>query len=93
MVDGVTCLDHPSGRSSEALGLADLRPHLADDPGRVTLVPDTAVWGFEILAELSAHASGHRSVLFANQVTVWQALRLAGMSTDLPRLGMLRGVA
>ena len=31
-------------------------------------------------------------VLVANQVTVWQAFRLAAMSTDTPWLGLLQGL-
>jgi hypothetical protein len=77
--------------SSETIGVEHVRDHvsrlsLIGDP---VLVPDTAVWGLELLAALGAR---HPAVLVANQVTLWQTFRLAGIATDLPSLGALRGV-
>lgn len=84
-------LDHPSGRSSDGLRLEDLEPHLRTRRGSsLVLIPDTAVWGFELLSRLQA-VDDRCPMLVANQVTVWQAFRLAAMSTDTPRLGLLRG--
>jgi maleate cis-trans isomerase len=85
-------LDHPSGRSSDGLRLEDFQPHLRPGQGSsLVLIPDTAVWGFELISGLRAAGDGS-PVLVANQVTVWQAFRLAAMSTDTPWLGLLQGM-
>jgi len=54
------------------------------------LLPDTAVFTLHLLASLAA-ARG-KPVLTANQVTLWQALRLAGSPVADPRLGVLARV-
>lgn len=83
-------LDHPTGRSSGAMRLDDLRPHLSGGrPSSLLLVPDTAVWGFELLAGLEAIQDA-RPVLVANQVTLWKAFRMAGLSTANHRFGLLQ---
>ena len=49
----------------------------ADSPeAQAMLIPDTALPSFEILDEL--HALVQKPVLTANQVTMWEGLRLAG---------------
>lgn len=90
-VAGTVHLDCPGARWSELLDAERLRPGLAA-LGTVNpvLLPDTAVWGFSILEELAGHPA---VVLAANQVTLWQAFRLAGMGTDLAAFGPLRGLA
>jgi maleate cis-trans isomerase len=51
------------------------------------LVPDTALHTVRWLSELE-HAVG-KPILTANQVTVWDALRLAGRPVSAPNLGRL----
>ena len=51
------------------------------------LLPDTAFHTADHLEALDARVG--KPVLTANQVTVWQALRLVGASTDRPGLGAL----
>lgn len=81
-------LDHPGARSSELLDGAATHAALTEfDPKHVILLPDTAVWGFEILESL---AGAPYRLLVANQVTLWQAFRRLSISTDTPRFGILR---
>jgi maleate cis-trans isomerase len=76
---------------SERLTVADLERDLAEiDPGLALLLPDTAVWGIELLPELAARRAA--PVLVANQVTLWHAFDLIGLDTELPALGALAGV-
>lgn len=57
----------------------------ADAPeAEAILLPDTALHTIELLERLDAHVG--RPVLTANQVSVWQGLRLAG--ADRPREGL-----
>lgn len=51
------------------------------------LIPDTAMHSLLWLDELEAHVG--KPVLTANQVTIWEGLRIAGASTELPGLGAL----
>jgi len=51
------------------------------------LLPDTALQGLRLIAPLQARLG--KPVLTANQVTLWQALRLAGSPVADPRLGPL----
>ncbi|MFD3744298.1 maleate cis-trans isomerase [Nocardia sp. NPDC058633] len=51
------------------------------------LIPDTAMHTLEVLPELEA-ALG-KPVLTANQVTIWEGLRLAGVTACVPELGAL----
>lgn len=53
----------------------------------VVLVPDTAINTLEYLADLE-DACG-KPLLTANQVTVWDVLRVAGALRPIPRLGKL----
>ncbi|MFZ3395395.1 maleate cis-trans isomerase [Rhodococcus sp. 7Tela_A2] len=53
------------------------------------LVPDTAMHTLRILRELEKHVG--KPVLTANQVTLWQGLRLAGCTVIRPELGTLFG--
>jgi maleate cis-trans isomerase len=82
-------LDCPGARWSELLSVRRLLPGLEKlGTSHPILLPDTAVWGFEVLNELTDHPS---LLLTANQVTLWLAFRLAGMDTDIPAFGLLRG--
>lgn len=90
-VKAATSLDRPSGRASELVGADEVKAALdALDPALPTILPDTAVWGLEIQRELASVQSS--TLLVANQVTLWNAFDLAGMSTDLPALGALAGL-
>ncbi len=60
----------------------------ADSPDAdAVLVPDTALHTLALLDDLEAAVG--KPVLTANQVTVWEGLRLCGDGTDLPCLGVL----
>lgn len=72
--------DHDVERAIESLA-----------PGLAVLLPDTAVWGIEILLPLAPRLS--RPLLVANQVTLWHAFDTIGIDTDLPAFGALAGVA
>jgi maleate cis-trans isomerase len=88
-VSNSVSLNHPGAGSSRNI-TADQVRDVAVDLGRTEplLVPDTAVWGFELLRALSGLVK--QPVLVANQVTLWHVLQLAHVSTDLPSLGVLR---
>jgi maleate cis-trans isomerase len=55
------------------------------------LLPDTAVSTLDALESLTRQRG--KPVLTANQVTIWQALRLAGCEAADPRLGILAEAA
>jgi maleate cis-trans isomerase len=60
----------------------------ADHPdAQAVLLPDTALHTIGLLDRLDARVG--KPVLTANQVSVWQGLRLAGADTPRPRLGSL----
>jgi len=60
----------------------------ADVPeAEAILVPDTAMHSLRWLEHLEAAAG--KTVLTANQVTVWEGMRLAGVRPELPGLGTL----
>jgi maleate cis-trans isomerase len=54
------------------------------------LIPDTALHTVDFLFELEAEVG--KTVLTANQVTMWEALRLAGRLTPQSKLGQLMAV-
>lgn len=86
-----TALGCPGGRASERLGADEVEAALAAlDPSLPTVFPDTAVWGLEIQRELAPRLRS--PLLVANQVTLWNAFDLAGMSTDLEAFGPLAGL-
>ncbi len=91
-VEAVRWLDRPTARRSELLDADALAGPLAELPGRArVLIPDTAVWGMEVCAELARRTD--RPLLASNQVTVWTALALLGLPTGEARLGDLAGEA
>lgn len=51
------------------------------------LVPDTAMHTLSVIPELESRLG--KPVLTANQVTIWQGLRLAGVTPSSPQLGAL----
>jgi maleate cis-trans isomerase len=86
-------LDAPGARAAELItsdAVVDAIDHMATEQGELILLPDTAVWGIRVHQQLPA-ALGRR-VITANQVTIWQALRLAELPADLPELGLLRNL-
>lgn len=68
----------------EVLDLAAANDH---PDAEAILVPDTAMHTLRIVRELEKQAG--KPVLTANQVTVWQGLRLAGYTVMRPELGTL----
>lgn len=76
---------------SEQLSAADIERDIAEfDPAVAVLLPDTAVWGIEILGELGPRRTA--PLLVANQVTLWHAFDLIGLETALPAFGQLAGL-
>ena len=79
-------------RAREAgLRVTDAATATAEANVVMVLVPDTAVWGFELFAELGPRLDA--PLLTANQVTLWHAFDLAGLSTNMEQFGALRGLA
>lgn len=77
---------------SERLVAADVERAIAPLPqGVAVLLPDTAVWGIEILGELAPRIDA--PLLVANQVTLWHAFDMIGVATDQPAFGRLASVA
>lgn len=86
-----THLGCPGGAESSQLGADEVGRALdAVADGVPVVIPDTAVWGFELHRELASRAPV--PVLVANQVTLWHAFALAGASTDVEALAELRDV-
>lgn len=86
-----THLGRPSGAESALLGPDDVGPAVEALGGDVpVLLPDTAVWGFELHRELALRVPC--PLLVANQVTLWHAFELAGVSTDIEAFAELRDV-
>lgn len=76
---------------SEQLDAADVeRAIVALGSDVAVLLPDTAVWGIEILTELAPRLP--MPLLVANQVTLWHAFDLIGIGTGLPAFDALAGV-
>ncbi|MEE2058820.1 maleate cis-trans isomerase family protein [Rhodococcus artemisiae] len=70
--------------SGEVLDLAAANDH---PDAQVLLVPDTAMHTLRFLRDIETHVG--KPVLTANQVTVWEGLRLAGYNLGRPELGTL----
>jgi maleate cis-trans isomerase len=90
-VRGIVSLGCAGASTSQLLTAEDVE-NAADSLGAAAsiLLPDTAVWGIEIHRELAPRLSV--PLLVANQVTLWHAFELAGMSTDLAAFGDLGGI-
>ena len=68
-------------------GVLELARSNNPDRAQAVLLPDTAMHTARLLEALES-ALG-KPVLTANQVTLWQGMRLAGAERDLPGLGTL----
>ena len=68
-------------------------PHFHDHhpDAEAVLIPDTALHTAAFLPELETHVG--KTVLTANQVTMWEALRLAAALTPQQNLGHLMPIA
>src|SRR5207248_42100 len=83
-------LDIPSGEAASQVDPSALATFVAESDlptAEALLVPDTAIRGLSIIASLEERLG--KPVLTANQVTMWQALRLAGVGCDQPTYGRL----
>jgi maleate cis-trans isomerase len=67
--------------------VADMVRGADTDAAQAILVPDTAMHSLAWLDHLEEIVG--KPVLTANQVTIWEGLRIAGGSTTLPELGTL----
>ncbi|MGI9412783.1 MAG: maleate cis-trans isomerase family protein [Hyphomicrobiales bacterium] len=86
----VAWLSAPSGPAAAELGaqrLMDEAAKLAVPEGGAILIPDTAMPSMGVIASLEAGLG--RTVLTANQVTLWQAVRLAEGICRRPGVGRL----
>ncbi|HEX2161206.1 MAG TPA: hypothetical protein VHF88_05225 [Thermoleophilaceae bacterium] len=82
-------LDAAGPTVSERLDARDLAPALERVGKELPiLLPDTALWGFGLHRELAPRLAV--PLLVANQVTLWHAFEIAGVSTDSERFGALR---
>lgn len=90
-VVSLSCLDAAGGQDAYELPLATLaeagRALAQQTQADALLVPDTAIAGFDLVRELEAELA--MPVLAANQVTLWEGLRIAGRLTALPGHGRL----
>jgi maleate cis-trans isomerase len=84
-------LNCPGATTSELLTSEDLQSRVEEVmKGVPVLVPDTAVWWLEAVDGFPPEL--RRSVLFANQVTLWHTFSIVGVSTDMEEFASLRGV-
>ena len=89
-----SALNLPTGDAVTDLPAADVYRFIAsgDDPvAEAVLVPDTALTTTQHIAGLEVELG--KPVLTANQVTVWYALRVAGMAARSPGFGRLLAVS
>ena len=85
-----SALDLPTGDAVTELPAADVYRFIAsgDDPAaEAVVVPDTALTTTQHIAGLEVELG--KPVLTANQVTVWYALRVAGVAVRAPGFGRL----
>lgn len=81
----------PGPSVSKRLTAADLVAGLGEDRlARLSIVPDTAVSGCAVAAELPEHT--RRRTLFANQWTIWRIVEQYGGTAPHPSLGPLSGL-
>lgn len=89
-VGPVAWLDAPAGPDAAALSIAKVMGTLGDMDLSSTdgvLIPDTAMPGFELVRR--AEATFGLPVLAANQVSIWEGLRLALVPLVLAEHGRL----
>lgn len=93
-IDGFSWLDAPNGFDS-ALISAETILRAARETDRsaseALLIPDTALSTMPIVEELERVLG--KTVITANQVTIWEGLRLAGSSLTVPGHGRLLATA
>jgi maleate cis-trans isomerase len=85
----LVCQDAPGGREAFFMALdsfADEARKAAKDADAI-LIPDTAVAAFPLIEPLEHELQ--KPVLTANQVTLWDAMRLAGWREPVPGYGRL----
>ena len=85
-----SALNLPTGDAVTELPAAEVHRFIAsgDDPAaEAVLVPDTALTTTQHIAGLEGELG--KPVLTANQVTVWYALRVAGVAARVPGFGWL----
>lgn len=83
-------LGTPDGPSSFRLDLAAELERFAtelDEDGAPILIPDTAINSLDVVEALEEAAG--RTVLSANQVSLWHGLQLLGVSAAVPNAGRL----
>lgn len=68
-------------------GVVELAKSNNPDEAEVVLLPDTAMHTARLIPRLEASLG--KPVLTANQVTLWQAMRLAGVLARIPEMGTL----
>lgn len=87
-IAGTRSLQAPSGPAAARLTRADFADLAREAPrADALLIPDTAVPTLDWLATLEAELD--RTVLSANQVSLWACARLAGLCPHRPDLGRL----
>lgn len=90
VMDEMRCLDAPSGPAAAELGESkffESATSMPVAPGGALLIPDTAVPTLAWIQALEDRLGS--TVLTANQVSLWQAARLAGLDTALSGIGRL----
>jgi maleate cis-trans isomerase len=89
-VTSTVCLNSPSGTASSLISIAELEraaEELDCRRAQALLIPDTAIRTLTLIDHFEARFKC--KVLTANQVTLWQGLRLAGVTQSDRRLGGL----
>ena len=89
-VVALRCLDAPGGQDAFELPFATLLAaarELVRQPAEALVIPDTAMAGFDLVRALETELP--IPVLAANQVTLWEGLRIAGRHAPLTGHGRL----
>lgn len=90
-VDCWCALDSPDGPSSFRLSLTEEIERFAEalpgDDDAPILVPDTAINSLDLIDSLERRTG--RTILAANQVSLWHGLTLLGVAPAMPGLGRL----
>ena len=89
-VDELRCLSVPSGPAAAQLDQAtffEAATAMTLEPGAALLIPDTAVPTLAWVEALEQRIG--RTVLTANQVSLWRTVQLTGRPARLPGLGRL----
>ena len=89
-VINTTCLGVIGGWDAGLIPETEIKKHILEadhEDAEAILVPDTAVPTLAIIDEIEKETG--KIVLSANQVTLWNALRLAGAEFSVDRFGKL----